>query len=183
MPNLARLTIRYPIYGWILILGCLFGGLHGVMNVSRLEDPNFPMTQAYVITSYPGASAEEVEFEVTDRIEDSLQELPYIDMLVSKSIPGRSEILVQMLEEVDQDESPQIYDELRRGVSEAQMLLPPGANTPLVEDDFSDIYGILYAITAPGYSEAEIYDMAKAISTRIKQVPSVAKIDTRGIPY
>ncbi len=183
MPNLARLTIRYPIYGWILILGCLFGGLHGVMNVSRLEDPNFPMTQAYVITSYPGASAEEVEFEVTDRIEDSLQELPYIDMLVSKSIPGRSEILVQMLEEVDQDESPQIYDELRRRVSEAQMLLPPGANTPLVEDDFSDIYGILYAITAPGYSEAEIYDMAKAISTRIKQVPSVAKIDTRGIPY
>ena len=183
MSNLARLTIRYPIYGWILILGCLFGGLHGVMNVSRLEDPNFPMTWAYVITSYPGASAEEVEFEVTDRIEDSLQELPYVDMLVSKSVPGRSEILVQMLEEVDMDESPQIYDELRRRVSEAEMLLPPGANTPLVEDDFGDIYGILYAITAPGYSEAEIYDMAKAISTRIKQVPNVAKIDSRGVPY
>ena len=60
MPNLARLTIRYPIYGWILILLCLVGGMHGVQNVSRLEDPNFPMTWAYVITTYPGASAEEV---------------------------------------------------------------------------------------------------------------------------
>jgi len=183
MPNLARLTIRHPIYGWILILVCLFGGIHGVQNVSRLEDPNFPMTWAYVITSYPGASAEEVELEVTDRVEDSLQELPYVDMLVSKSVPGRSEVLVQMLEDIDADESPQVYDELRRRVSEAQMLLPPGADTPLVEDDFGDIYGILYAVTAEGYSEAEIHDMAKAISTKIKKVPNVAKIDTRGVPY
>ena len=119
MPNLARLIIRHPIYGWILILLCLFGGIHGVQNVSRLEDPNFPMTWAYVITTYPGASAEEVEFEVTDRIEDSLQELPYVDRLVSKSVPGRSEILVEMREEIDADESPQVYDELRRRVSEA----------------------------------------------------------------
>ena len=183
MPNLARLTIRYPIYGWILILLCLVGGMHGVENVSRLEDPNFPMTWAYVITTYPGASAEEVEFEVTDRIEDSLQELPYVDKLVSKSVPGRSEILLEMREEVSESESPQIYDELRRRVSEAQMLLPPGAGTPLVEDDFSDIYGILYAIKARGYTEAEIHDMAKAISTKIKSIPNVAKIDTRGVPY
>ena len=183
MPNLARLTIRYPIYGWILILLCLVGGMHGVQNVSRLEDPNFPMTWAYVITTYPGASAEEVEFEVTDRIEDSLQELPYVDKLVSKSVPGRSEILLEMREEVSESESPQIYDELRRRVSEAQVLLPPGAGTPLVEDDFSDIYGILYAIKARGYTEAEIHDMAKTISTKIKSIPNVAKIDTRGVPY
>ena len=183
MPNLARLIIRRPIYGWILLLLCLFGGIHGVQNVSRLEDPNFPMTWAYVITTYPGASAEEVEFEVTDRIEDSLQELPYVDRLVSKSVPGRSEILVEMREEIDADESPQVYDELRRRVSEAHMLLPPGAGPPLVEDDFNDIYGILYAITADGYTEAEIHDMAKAISTKIKTIPDVAKIDTRGVPY
>ena len=183
MPNIARLTIRYPIYGWILILLCLGGGIHGVMNVSRLEDPNFPMTWAYVITAYPGASAEEVEYEVTDRIEDSLQELPYVAKLVSKSVPGRSEILVELNEDIDESESPQIYDELRRRVSEAQMLLPPGAGTPLVEDDFSDIYGILYAITAKGYSAAQIHDIAKAISTKIKSIPNVAKIDTRGVPF
>ena len=81
MPNLARLTIRYPIYGWILILLCLAGGMHGVENVSRLEDPEFPMNWAYVITNYPGASAEEVELEVTDRIEDSLQELAYLSLI------------------------------------------------------------------------------------------------------
>ena len=181
--NPARLTLRYPIYGWILILLCLFGGVHGIQNVSRLEDPVFPLTWAYIITTYPGASAEEVEQEVTDRIEDSLQELPYVDTLVSKSVPGRSEIQVEMREEIDASESPQVYDELRRRVSEAQSLLPPGAGVPLVEDDFGDIYGMLFAVTATGYSEAEIHDMAKSISTRIKSVPNVAKIDTRGVPY
>lgn len=181
--NPARLTLRYPIYGWILILLCLFGGIHGIENVSRLEDPYFPLTWAYIITTYPGASAEEVEQEVTDRIEDSLQELPYVDTLVSKSVPGRSEIQVEMLEDIDASESPQVYDELRRRVSEAQALLPPGAGVPLVEDDFGDIYGMLYAVTATGYSEAEIHDMAKSITTRIKSVPNVAKIDTRGVPH
>ena len=183
MPNLARLTIRYPIYGWILIMLCLVGGIHGVQNVSRLEDPVFPFTWAYVITSYPGASAEEVELEVTNRIEDSLQELPYVETLVSKSVPGRSEIQVEMLEDVGADEAQQIYDELRRRVSEAQMSLPPGAGVPLVEDDFGDIYGILYAVTAAGYSESEQQDMARTISTRLKSIRNVAKIDTRGVPY
>ena len=183
MPNLARLTIRYPIYGWILILLCLVGGMHGVENVSRLEDPEFPMNWAYVITNYPGASAEEVELEVTDRIEDSLQELAYIEKLESKSVPGRSEIMIEMLEEIGESEVQQIYDELRRRVFEASALLPPGAETPLVEDDFGDIYGILYAIKADGYNEAEMHDMAKAISTKIKSVQNVAKVDTRGVPY
>ena len=152
-------------------------------NVSRLEDPEFPMNWAYVITNYPGASAEEVELEVNDRIEDSLQELAYIEKLESKSVPGRSEIMIEMLEEIGESEVQQVYDELRRRVSEAKALLPPGAETPLVEDDFGDIYGILYAIKAEGYTEAEMHDMAKAISTKIKSVENVAKVDTRGVPY
>lgn len=183
MLNLARLTVNNPLYGWILILVCLVGGVHGIQNVPRLEDPEFPIKMAYIITTYPGASAEEVEHEVTDRIEDALQELSYIDKLESKSVPGRSEIMIELLEEFSQEETAQVFDEVRRRVSEAAMRLPPGVNTPLVEDDFGDVFGILYAVAAPDYTEAEVHDMAKHISTQLKHVPAVAKVTTMGVPY
>lgn len=183
MPNLARLTVNNPLYGWVLILVCLVGGLHGIQNVSRLEDPAFPIKMAYIITTYPGASASEVELEVTDRIEDALQELPYIDFMESKSVPGRSEIEVRLLEYIGEEETPQVFDELRRRVSEATMRLPPGANTPIVEDDFGDVYGILYTVSAPDYSAAEIQDLVKEITTQLKLVPSVAKVLNMGAPY
>ena len=183
MMNLAQFVVNRPIYGWILALACLFGGFHGIENVGRLEDPDFPISWAYIITTYPGASAEEVEQEVTDKIENALQELPSILRLVSKSVPGRSEIQVELREEFGVDETAQIYDELRRRVSEAQMRLPPGVDTPLVEDDFGDIYGILYAVKAPDYSDAELHDIAKELSKQLKLVPNVAKVSTNGLPF
>lgn len=182
MNNLARFVVARPIYGWLLGLACFLGGLHGIENIGRLEDPDYPVQWAYVITAYPGASAEEVELEVTERIEDALQELPHLKQLVSKSVPGRSEIRVELLEEFGTDETPQIFDELRRRVLEAENSLPPGAQPPLVEDDFGDIYGILYAFTARGYSAGEIHDMAKLIAKRLKQVPKVAKVASHGVP-
>lgn len=183
MNNLASFAVNKPLYAWVLIFVCFFGGLHGIENVGRLEDPDFPINYAYVITSYPGATAEEVELEVTDRIEAALQELPQLDEIISKSVPGRSEIQIKLLDKYDGTETPQIFDELRRRVTEAQLYLPPGVGTPLVEDDFGDVYGILYAVSTPDYTEAEIHDIAKTISKRLKQVPSVAKVDTRGVPY
>ncbi|MBT7879345.1 MAG: efflux RND transporter permease subunit, partial [Gammaproteobacteria bacterium] len=181
MMNLAQFVVNRPLYGWILALACLFGGIHGIDNVGRLEDPDFPIKWAYIITTYPGASAEEVEQEVTDKIENALQELPSILRLVSKSVPGRSEIQVELREEFGIDETAQIYDELRRRVSEAQMRLPPGVDTPLVEDDFGDVYGILYAVKAPDYSDAELHDIAKELSKQLKLVPNVAKVSTNGL--
>lgn len=183
MNNLARFATDNPLYGWILVLVCLVGGFHGIQNIGRLEDPRFPIKLAYIITTYPGASAQEVEMEVTDRIEDALQELPYIDKMHSRSVNGRSEVRVELLEEFGEEETPQIFDELRRRISEAAMRLPPGANTPQVEDDFGDVYGILYAVSADDYSNADKHDMAKFMATRLKQVEGVAKVQTVGLPY
>ena len=182
MNNLARFIVSNPIYGWILIFACIAGGIHGIKNIGRLEDPIFPFKMAYIITNYPGASAREVEQEVTERIEDALQELPALERLESKSVPGRSEIRAHLLEQFTAEETPQIFDELRRRVREAEMLMPPGVDPPLVEDDFADIYGILYSLTAPGYTNAEIHDLVREISTRVKLVPGVAKTTSYGLP-
>ena len=76
--NIARFAITRPLYPCVIALACLFGGIYGIETVGRLEDPSFPVKHAYIITSYPGASAEEVELEVTDAIEKSLQELSLI---------------------------------------------------------------------------------------------------------
>ncbi len=180
--NLARLSIDYPLYPWLLMFACLFGGLYGVDKVGRLEDPKFPLKQAYVVTAYPGASAMETEQEVTDVIEASLQELPYIKHLTSKSLPGRSEIQVEIQEQYDNEDVQQIWDELRRRVGEGAMRLPPGIQGPIVEDDFGDVYGILYAVAAPGYRENEIRDIARLFETGLNTVDHVAKVSTSGVP-
>jgi len=182
MRDIATFSIEQPLYTWLLIAACLFGGFYGIDTVGRLEDPPFPIKTAYIITPYPGASALEVEQEVTDVVEAAVQELPYLDVVISKSVPGRSEVRVDLLEIYGDADIPQIWDELRRRVAEAGQRLPPGTRTPHVEDDYGDVYGIFYAITAPDYSEAEISDISKFLATRLKQVPGVAKISTAGEP-
>lgn len=183
MSNIARLAIEKPIYTWLLMLSCLFGGVIGIDTVGRLEDPAFPLKFALIVTTYDGASAEEVELEVTDVIEAALQELPYVDEITSKSVPGRSEIQLQLLEQYGEADTPQIFDELRRRVIEAGSRLPPGTGVPLVEDDFGDVYGIMYAVHAPEYSPAEVRDISRFITKRLKTVDGVAKIQTAGELY
>ena len=180
--NIARFSIQRPLYPWMIALTCLLGGVYGMETVGRLEDPTFPIKNAYVITTYPGASAVEVEQEVTDLVEAALQELPYVDKVTSKSVPGRSEVQIEVLEAYDDDLLPQIWDELRRRVGEAALRFPPGVGEPLVEDDFGDVYGIFYAVKAPGYSAGDISDMSRLISKRLKLVEGVAKVRTAGEP-
>lgn len=180
--NIARFSIERPVYPWLLIVGCVVGGAVGIDTVGRLEDPAFPINMALVLTEYPGASAREVEQEVTDVIEAALQELPYVEELVSKSRAGKSQVQVELREEYSAAETQQIYDELRRRVSEADSQLPPGAEKPLVEDDYGDVYGILYAVSAPGYDAADIQDISRRIVTALKSVAGVAKVQTGGEP-
>ena len=180
--NLARLIIANPLYGWTLALVCLVGGFHGIQNIGRLENPDFPVKIAYIVTSYPGASAEEVEQEVTDRVEAAAQQLPYVDSITSKSVPGRSEVRVELQEQYGPEDTPQIFDELRRRVREAEMSLPPGTGTPLIEDDFGDVYGILYALSLPDFSAVEIHKITRQLITDLRQVPKVAKVEARGVP-
>ncbi|MCP5185440.1 MAG: efflux RND transporter permease subunit [Pseudomonadales bacterium] len=180
--DIARLAIERPLYTWLFIVACLAGGIWGIDTIGRLEDPPFPVKMAYIITPYPGASAETVEHEVTDRVEAALQELPYVEHMTSKSVPGRSEIEIELYQHYEAAQVPQIWDEMRRRVSEAAQQFPPGAGTPWVEDDFGDVYGIYYAVTVDGYQPAAIADVGRRLSAALSLVDGVAKVATSGEP-
>ena len=148
--NLARKAIDAPLLTWLLILGCLLGGLWGYATVGRLEDPSFTIKQAVVITSYPGASAEQVAREVSEPLESAIQQMASLDTVTSSNKPGSSRIDVEILSTVSGAELPQVWDELRNRVADAGAQLPEGANLPVVNDDFGDVFGIFMAVTDSG---------------------------------
>ena len=180
--SLARLSIEKPVLTWLVILFCLLGGWVGFNNVGRLEDPAFTIKQAIIFTPYPGATAEEVELEVTERLEIAIQQMGQVKEIVSESSPGMSEIHVELFDTYDGTEIPDIWTELRAKIRDALPSLPPGAGNPVVLDDFGDTYGIFYAVTAEGYSDSRIRDVARMLRRELLTVEDVAKVAVEGEP-
>ena len=180
--DIARAAINRPINTWLLILGCLLGGLWGLSDIGRLEDPAFTLKLALVVTPYAGATAAEVEEEVTEPLESAIQQLPQLRRVMSRSRPGESIITVQIQDTYDGKTIPQVWDELRRKVSDAHDSLPSGAGTPRVEDDYGDVFGLFYAITAPDFSEAEIRELSRFLRRELLTVDNVSKVTTAGEP-
>ncbi|WP_172118271.1 efflux RND transporter permease subunit [Halomonas hibernica] len=178
--NIAKLSIERPINTWLIVVLCLFGGIWGFNAVGKLEDPSFTIPYAIINTPYPGATAEEVEEEVTERLERAIQEMPQIDVLDSKSVPNRSEIQVEVHSTYGSDELPQIWDELRRKVNDTQADLPQGAQPSQVNDDFGEVYGLFYAVTADGFSTREIRDISTFLQRELLAVPGVARVTSAG---
>lgn len=145
--DISRQFINNPIRVWLTILLLGIGGIFALLNIGRLEDPAFTIKTAVVITHYPGASAQQVEEEVTLPLENALQQLPYLDNVSSISSNGLSQITVNIASNYHSSELPQIWDELRRRVGDAARMFPPGVASPFVNDDFGDVFGFFFAIS------------------------------------
>ncbi|AOS98237.1 Cobalt-zinc-cadmium resistance protein CzcA [Microbulbifer aggregans] len=179
--KISEIFIRQPVYSWLLMLICLFGGLWGIADIGRLEDPAFTIKEARVFTAYPGASAQQVEEEVTEKLEVAIQQLAQLKDITSTSRPGMSEIRVSIEDHYDSNQLPQIWDELRRKVRDAQVQLPRGALPPVVNDDFGEVFGIYYAVTGEGFSHSEMREITKAIRRELLTVEGVAKVSRSGV--
>ena len=158
----------------------IVAGLASYENMGRLEDPEFTIKDALIITQYPGATAEEVEEEVTDEIEIAVQKLSQLDEVTSVSYRGLSIVTASMKDSFDKETLPQVWDELRRKVGDAQGGLPPGAGPSIVNDDFGDVYGIFFALYGDEYGFDELWDVAKLLRRELLLVPDVAKVDFFG---
>ncbi|MEO0976443.1 MAG: efflux RND transporter permease subunit, partial [Pseudomonadota bacterium] len=180
--DIARYSIEKPVNTWMIVLIAFLGGLWGLTSVGRLEDPAFTIKEAQVITAYPGATAAEVENEVTEILETAIQQMPQLDEIRSVSEPGLSRISVEIKPTYDGAELPQVWDELRRKVGDEQRNLPTGAQPPLVYDSFGDVFGLFYAFTADGYTNRDIRDTVKRIRRELLAVPGVGKVEVDGEP-
>lgn len=179
--NLAEWTIRKSLLSWVITLLFLVIGWQSYQKLSRLEDPEFTIKDAVIMTPYAGASAAEVETEVTNVIEKAVQQMGQLKKVESRSARGMSIINVSMQDKYDRATLPQVWDELRRKVNDAQKNLPPNAGTSIVNDDFGDVYGLFYAITGEGYSEKEIYDYAKLLQRELLKANDVKRIEMYGV--
>ncbi|MGF1753765.1 efflux RND transporter permease subunit [Vibrio makurazakiensis] len=178
--GVAAYFIRNKVISWMLSLIFLIGGVSAFFGLGRLEDPAFTIKDAMVVTSYPGATPQQVEEEVTYPIEKAIQQLTYVDEVNSISSRGLSQISVTMKNNYGPDDLPQIWDELRRKVNDLQGQLPPGVNTPQVIDDFGDVYGILLAVTGDGYSYKELLDYIDYLRRELELVDGVSKVSVSG---
>lgn len=179
--DIAKASINTPVNTWLLILICLIGGLVGLGDIGRLEDPAFTIKQAQVVTRYPGASAEQVELEVTEPIETAIQQMAQVKRVTSISKPGLSEISVEMKPNFDGTELPQIWDELRKRLSDIQSSLPTGTQPIVVADDFGDVYGLYYALTAPDFTPYQLREFSRIIRRDLLTVPNVSKVSVAGV--
>jgi len=180
--QLTRLSIQKPLYTWLLILFCFFGGLAGYLSVGKLEDPVFTLKSALIITAYPGASAVEVSQEVTEVLESELQQMDEVDTITSTNRPGISVIEVEMKDEFDGSELPQVWDDMRDRVDNATSQLPNGVIAPVVNDSFGDVYGLYYAVSAEGYTDDEIWEIATFLRREFLSVEGVANSQILGLP-
>lgn len=179
--NIAEATIRYKVVSIVVTLFIIAGGIFFYDKLGRLEDPEFTIKDAQVITSYPGATAAEVEEEVTEKLETAIQEMGQLKEIKSLSRAGLSIITVTMKDKYSKKDLPQVWDELRRKVNDAQAELPPGVNKSIVYDDYGDVFGVLIAIRGEGFSYRELEDVSDLLKRELLQVPDVAKIVPWGI--
>jgi len=174
--NIADLSIKYRLITLVLTLLLCVGGFMSFQKMGRLEDPEFTIKDAQVITEYPGASAEQVAEEITDKVETAIQQMGQLKYITSTSQEGLSIVKPTMKDQYDNLALPQVWDELRRKVGDMQRDLPPGAKVSLVNDDYGDVYGVFFALYGDGYEFKEIQDVADKLRRELLLVSDVGKV-------
>ncbi|MBQ8807106.1 MAG: efflux RND transporter permease subunit [Bacteroidaceae bacterium] len=169
---------RNLIYFFIAVL--VAGGVLSCYQMSKLEDPEIKVKLAMVATTYPGASAHQVELEVTDVLEKNIRTMGDIDNIESYSYNDLSLIQVELLSTVSDEKVEQHWDILRRKVNDAKASLPSGTSSPLVKDDFGNVFGIFYALTGDGMNERELLDYAELIKREVNGIDGVDRVDLYG---
>lgn len=165
---------------YFLIAVLLAGGAYSSYEMSKLEDPEITVKLAMVVTTYPGASAHQVELEVTDVLEKSIRSMGNIDNVESYSYNDLSLIQVELKTTVKETDVEQCWDMLRRKVANAQAELPEGANPSVVKDDFGNVYGMFFALTGDGLSDRELSDYSELIKREVSELDGVERVDLYG---
>ena len=179
--NLSAAALRYKELTLFFLVVIALGGVAAFFQLGQREDPDFTFRAMVIRTLWPGATAEQVDRQITDRIEKKLQETPYFKWTQSHSKPGESLIVLELLDTAPAREVPAIWYQVRKKLGDIRHTLPPEAQGPFFNDEFGDVYGSIYAFTADGFTLSELRDYTERARQEVLRLPDVAKVELIGL--
>ena len=179
--NLTALGLKHRELTWFFIIIIGIAGFFSYFELGQREDPDFTIRMFVVRTLWPGATTQQVDDQVTDRLVKKLQEVPFYKVATSYSRSGESIIIMELLDIAPPKEVPNLFYQARKKISDIQHTLPRGVIGPSVNDEFGDVFGSIYAFTGDGFSLAEVRDYAEKVRQRLIKLPDVAKVELIGV--
>jgi multidrug efflux pump len=179
--NLSKWALDHPALTRYLLISLMVLGFAAYFQLGQDEDPPFTFRVMVVRAYWPGATAQQMAEQVTNKLERSLQEAPYADKIRSYSKPGESQIIFEIKDSSKSSEVANVWYTVRKKIGDMRSTLPSGVIGPFFNDDFGDVYGVIYALRGQGFSPAEVKVFADAARQRILRVPDVAKVELFGV--
>ncbi len=178
--NLSKWALEHEALTRYLMIVLMVLGAVAYFQLGQDEDPPFTFRAMVVRTYWPGATAQQVAEQVTDKIERTLQEVPFADKIRSYSKPGESQIIFQIKDSSKPADVPNVWYSVRKKIGDIRGTLPSGVLGPFFNDEFGDVYGVIYALEADGFNYAELKTFADDVRQRLLRVPDVAKVELFG---
>jgi len=180
--NLSRWALRRPALTRYLMIVLMALGVFAYFQLGQDEDPPFTFRAMIMRVFWPGATAQQVAEQVTDKLERTLQEVPHADIIRSYSKPGEALVVLVLRESAPPAEVPQVWYAVRKKIGDMRSTLPSGVVGPFFNDEYGDVFGVIYALEAdPGYSLAEVKTFADDVRQQLLRVRDVAKVELFGV--
>ena len=179
--NLSAWALRHRALVVFMIAAILTAGIASYFSLGRSEDPKYTVKTMIISVALPGASAREMETQVTDEIERVLQEAPNFDYVTSYSRPGEATLFATLRDDTRPQDVPDSWYQMRKRVGDLAPRLPPGTRGPFFNDDFGDTFGSVYAFRADGFSDGDMKQVLLAVRQRLLRLPDVAKVELSGV--
>ncbi len=174
--NLSEWAVKHPAFVTFLMLACAVAGIDAYRTMGRAEDPSFTIKTGLVSAVWPGATTEEMQQQVADRIEEKLQELPNLDFLRSYTLAGNVVTLVQFKDTTSAEVMPEMWYQLRKKLSDIRDSLPADLLGPYVNDEYGDVSAAIYAFNGEAFSPTELKHMAEDARAGLLRIKDVEKV-------
>lgn len=181
MRNLTEVSLKNRALVWYFIIVTAIGGIFFYFKLGRMEDPNFTINQMVVTAAWPGASADQMEQQVTDKLESKFRDIPGVKEITSNTRAGTSVVYVTLRDDVDRSTIRDTWRDVRGFGNDVQSELPSGVYGPYYNDRFDDVFGSVYAITGDGYSMEELRQAAEKIRRQLATIDKVQKVKLLGV--
>ena len=179
--NLSDWTLHHRTLVGFLLLAIAVMGVVAYGRLSQAEDPPFTFKLMVIRSFWPGASALQVERQLTDKIEKKLQEMPFIDRVQSFSRPGESTVMFFAKDSTPPAMVPEVFYQVRKKIGDIRQNLPAGIQGPFFNDEFGDVFGSIYALTAEGLDYPQLKDIAERLRDDLLHIPGVGKVEIFGV--